>query len=180
MSENDRTLVTLAIVFAPLSLISFGGGPAVFAEVQRQAVVVHSWTTQREFVDLFAISRAAPGPGALLVTLIGWKAAGWFGAVVTSVAFFLPSALLAYGAARVWGRWRGQTWHNLVETGLAPVAAGLVLAGAVSILRAEPGGLITWGTALSIAVARFCVPGLHPLVLLSIGACIFAVADIFG
>jgi chromate transporter len=180
MSENDRTLLVLATVFAPLSLISFGGGPSVIAEMQRQAVIVHGWTTQREFVDLFAISRVAPGPGALLVTLIGWKAAGWLGALVVSLAFFLPSSLLAYGGARVWERWRGRTWHAVVETGLAPIAAGLVLAGAVSILRTQPNGLMAWGTALSIAGARLCFPRLHPLTLLFIGACTFAIADIFG
>jgi chromate transporter len=38
--EDSRTLVALVFVFAPLSLVSIGGGPAVFAEMQHQAVVV--------------------------------------------------------------------------------------------------------------------------------------------
>src|SRR5260370_34100513 len=101
MSEDSRTLAALVISFAPLSLVSIGGGPSVFAEMQHQAVVVHGWMTQREFADLFAISRAAPGPGALLATLIGWQVAGWLGALVVSLAFFLPSSLLLYGAARI-------------------------------------------------------------------------------
>jgi chromate transporter len=177
---SDRTLLVLAAVFAPLSLISFGGGPAVFAEMQRQAVAVQGWTTQHEFVDLFAISRVAPGPGALLATLVGWKAAGWLGALVASLAFFLPSTVLAYTAGRIWDRWRGPGWHTMIETGLAPIAAGLVLAGAVSILRSEPGGLLAWTTALSIAAVRMWLPVLHPLWLLSIGALVFAVAEVFG
>jgi chromate transporter len=68
----------------------------------------------------------------------------------------------------------------MVETGLAPIAAGLVLAGAVSILRSEPGGLLAWTTALSIAAVRMWLPVLHPLWLLSIGALVFAVAEVFG
>jgi len=34
--ENDKALATLVLIFAPLSLISIGGGPSVFAEMQRQ------------------------------------------------------------------------------------------------------------------------------------------------
>ena len=131
--EDSRTLVTLLFVFVPLSLVSIGGGPAVFAEMQHEAVVVHGWVTQRQFGDLFAISRAAPGPGALLATLIGWQAAGWLGALVVSLAFFLPSSIVVYVAAHFWNRLRGSAWHSAVEDGFLPIAAGLVLAGAFEL-----------------------------------------------
>ncbi len=102
MTGDGRTLAELSLIFLPLSLVSIGGGPAVLAEMQHQAVAVRGWMTDREFLDLFAISRAAPGPGALIATLVGWKAAGWVGALTVSVAFFLPTSLLAYGVAHVW------------------------------------------------------------------------------
>ena len=104
--EPEGSLFALAIVFAPLSLLSFGGGNAVLADIAHQSIA-HHWTTEREFSDLFALSRATPGPGSMLATLIGWRAAGIPGALVATIAFYLPSALLVLGAARVWGRWRG-------------------------------------------------------------------------
>ena len=113
----------LVAVFVPFSLTSIGGGPSVFAGIQHQAVDVHHWASAREFVDLFAISRAAPGPGSMLVTLIGWKVAGWWGALVATLALFVPSSLLCYGVARVWNRHRGKRWHTALEQGLAPVGA---------------------------------------------------------
>ncbi len=69
-------LIALGLVFAPLSLLSFGGGNAVIADIAQQAIAVQGWTSEREFADLFALSRAAPGPGSMLAALIGWKAAG--------------------------------------------------------------------------------------------------------
>jgi chromate transporter len=75
MSELLRTLLA---VFAPLSLLTIGGGQSVVADIQRQVVDVHHWMTAREFVDLFAISRMTPGPGSLLATLIGWHVAGFW------------------------------------------------------------------------------------------------------
>ena len=176
MSEDSRTLAALVITFVPLSLVSIGGGPSVLAEMQHQVVVVHGWMTQREFADLFAISRAAPGPGTLLATLIGWQAAGWLGALVVSLAFFLPSSLLAYGAARIWNRRRGSPWHIAVEAGFAPIAAGLVLAGAFAILQSGASSALAWGIALSAAACRIWRPDLHPLILLGLGAAVFAVA----
>jgi chromate transporter len=170
MAGDDRTLLALLMAFAPLSLVSIGGGPSVFAEMQHQAVL-HGWTTAKEFADLFAISRAAPGPGSTLATLVGWKAAGWSGALVVSLAFFLPSSLLIFCAGRVWNRWRGSVWHAAVEAGFVPIAAGLVLAGALALLRES--GPLAWGTALAVAGARIWRPTLHPLLLLGLGAAVF-------
>jgi chromate transporter len=180
MPVDEKTLVALTLVFAPLSLVSIGGGPSVIAEMQHQAVVVHQWMTQREFADLFAISRAAPGPGMLLATLIGFAAAGWVGALVVTLAFFLPSSLLVYGAASIWNRWRGSAWHAAIEAGFAPIAAGLVLAGAFAILDAGGSGLLAWGIAFGVAACRIWRPDLHPLVLIGLGAAIFAVARVVG
>jgi len=180
MSEADKTLLALALVFAPLSLVSIGGGNAVLAEMRHQAVVVHGWMTQREFADLFALSRAAPGPGALLATLIGWHTAGWRGVLVVSLAFFLPSSLLVYGVARVWNRWRGSALHAAVEAGFAPVAIGLAGAGAFAVLESAEAGLLAWATALAVAACRILRPGLHPLALIALGAAVFALAQWLG
>ena len=98
-----ETLLALALVFVPLSLLSIGGGASLLADMEYQSVTVQGWTTPREFADLFAISRAAPGPGTMLSALIGWKAAGWAGALTATVALYLPSSLLVYGAGAIVG-----------------------------------------------------------------------------
>ena len=97
-------------------------------------------TSEREFADLFALSRAAPGPGSMLAALIGWKAAGIVGAVIATLAFYVPSAILVFAVARLSGRRRGSAWHTAVERGMAPVAAGLFLsAGSWCCKRLPPG-----------------------------------------
>src|SRR2546429_8778168 len=140
MRGSGDTLVALGVVFAPLSLLSFGGGNAVIADIAQQAINVQGWTSEREFADLFALSRAAPGPGSMLAALIGWKAAGVAGALVATLAFYLPSALLVFAVARLWGRWRGSAWHAAIERGIAPVAAGGFLGGRGGVLLGPPGG----------------------------------------
>ena len=120
-------------VFAPLSLLALGGGTAVIADIAQQSIAVHHWTSEREFADFFALSRAAPGPGSMLTALIGWKVAGIAGAAVTTAAFYLPPGASWYSRRRrLWNRWRGSAWHQAIERGLAPVAAGLFLSGGMA------------------------------------------------
>jgi chromate transporter len=180
MADYTRTLLALAVVFAPLSLLSIGGGASLLAEIEHQSVAVHGWTTQREFADLFAISRAAPGPGTMLSTLIGWKVAGVPGALIATLALYLPSSLLVYGAARLWGRWRGSVWHTAVERGLAPIAAGLILSGGIAVLRVSPGGAAVWAAAVASTALILRWPGLHPLLLFAAGGVLFGLADLQG
>jgi len=175
MRGSGDTLIALGLVFAPLSLLSFGGGNAVIADIAQQAIQVQGWTSDREFADLFALSRAAPGPGSMLAALIGWKAAGIGGAAVATIAFYVPSAALVLAVARLWGRWRGSVWHTAVERGMAPVAAGLFLSGGIAVLRASPGGPAVWVAAIATTLALLHWPKMHPVPLLLGGAALFGV-----
>jgi chromate transporter len=69
--RDDKLLLTIFLIMVPLSFLSIGGGASIIAPLQNQTVNVHQWMTSREFIDIFAISRAAPGPGSIFATLIG-------------------------------------------------------------------------------------------------------------
>ncbi len=141
-------LIAILLVFAPLSLLSLGGGSSIFAEMQRQSVEVHHWMTQETFVDLFAISRAAPGPGSLIAALVGWRVAGFAGALAAALALYLPSSLLVFLVSR-WWRGRQETkLRRAIERGLAPVAVGLVVAGGWTVLEGGNAGILQVTTAV--------------------------------
>src|SRR2546423_10410508 len=132
----DSRLVGLFLVFAPLSLMSFGGGQAIIADMQHQTVDVQHWMSGRDFIDVFAISRAAPGPSTLIAALIGWHVAGLAGAFIGAVAIYLPSSLVVYAAVRWWHASKDSPWRGILQRGLTPVAVGLVFAGALAVLQA--------------------------------------------
>jgi chromate transporter len=149
----DR-LLALVLVFAPISLVSLGGGPSVFAEMQRQSVEVHGWLSDARFLDLFAVSRAAPGPGSLVAALVGWEAAGFAGALVAALALYLPSSLLLLAVGHWWRRGdEAAPFRRAVERGLAPVAIGLIFAGVVTLARGDGAGWFTWATIAICAAA---------------------------
>jgi chromate transporter len=170
--RDDNILLALIILFAPLSLLAIGGWASVLAPMHHQVVEVHGWMSQREFVDIFAITRAAPGPGAMIVTLIGWKMAGWWGAIVASLAIFIPSSALSYSVGRVWNRYRGASWHSALELGLAPIGVGLLMAGSLSVMRATESGVTAWIIAVLAAGVLIWRSKIHPLIILAAGGLI--------
>jgi len=103
-------LLQLTLLFGGLSLLAFGGGTAVLPDMQRAAVDTYHWMTAPEFLAFFAISRAAPGPGSLIVVLIGQKVAGLVGATVALVAMFGPYCRL--GLAPACGARAGTDGHR--------------------------------------------------------------------
>jgi chromate transporter len=159
----------LVLVLTPLSMISLGGGQSVVADIDKQVVDIHHWMSQAEFVNLFAIARAAPGPGALLSTLVGWHVDGFDGALVATLAYFGPSSLIAFGVARIWNRFDAGGWKGIFERALAPVATGLILAGGFTILSASAGATAIWLTAAASAAIFVLRPKLNPLIVLGAG-----------
>jgi len=147
-------LLALVLVFSPLSVASFGGGQSTIPEMQRQTVAVHGWLTNEEFADIYAIARAAPGPSTLIVALIGWQVAGFPGALVATLAIFVPASILMYWAGAWWLRNEKSPLRRAIERGLAPIAVGLVFAGAVIVLRAANAGLLALATTATVCVLQ--------------------------
>jgi chromate transporter len=165
----SSTLTALALIFAQLSLIAFGGGNTILPEMHRQMTEVHHWLTDADFAALFALAQAAPGPNMMVVPLIGWHIAGWSGMLVSTLAIFGPSSILTAVALRMWGRFEHRSWRQAIQAGLVPISVGLVAASAILIVQAADREwvllAITAGVVLIGTRTR-----VHPLWLLAAGA----------
>jgi chromate transporter len=168
------TLLQIAAMFAVLSLLAFGGGAAVLPDMQHQAVDLHHWVTAREFLDMFALSRAVP-PGSLIVVLVGQKAAGVAGGLVAMLAMFGPSSLVAFAVARLWHRAGGAAWRETLEQALAPVSVGLTIASGIALARSTEHDWAAYAiTAAAMLLLVFT--RLHPLVVMTAGALLLILA----
>jgi chromate transporter len=177
---RDDILLKLILIISPLSLAAIGGASSIYAPLQHQVVDVQQWLTAREFLDLFAVARVTPGPGSMLTTLIGWKVAGLPGAIVATLALYIPPCLLCYFVARVWNRYRGTKWQSVLERGLAPVGTGFVFAAVLALLNLGDSGLLAWAVAAAVAAMLTWMPKLHPLLLLAAGGAVFLAAHAAG
>jgi chromate transporter len=130
-------ITTIILQFSLLSLLAFGGANAVIPEIHRIAVDANHWMSSTEFAHLFAISQATPGPNIIIVTLVGWHVAGLAGAVAATLAICGPSSILMYVFMQLWNKAGASYWRRAVQTGVAPLAVGLVLASGWIITRAS-------------------------------------------
>ena len=163
------TLGQLAAVYAQLSLLAFGGANAVIPEMQRQVVDVHHWMSASEFAALYALAQAAPGPNMMVVSLVGWRVGGFWGALVTTGAVAAPSSALTFLVSGVWYRFKDAKWRKAVQAGLQPVTAGLIMASAALLIRSTT---VDW-TAAAVTVVTaglFLFTKLHPMLILSAAA----------
>jgi len=163
---SGSTLLTIAAVFASLSLVSIGGGNTVLPEIHRAAVQREQWMTDQQFADIYAISEAAPGPSSMISSLVGYKAAGLPGALVAIVSILGPSSLLMFVACLTWEHFRTAKWRIAFEKGLAPVSLGLLFSSGVTIVRSSNHSLVAYLIS-AVCVVLLLRTKVSPLILMA-------------
>lgn len=176
---SEATLTGIAATFALTSLIAIGGANAVVPDIHRQVVDVHGWMDGATFAQLFAIAQVAPGPNVLIVSLIGWKVAGWAGLAVATLAMIAPSSLIAFAAGRGLARHADAPWVKAAKSGLAPIAIGLIAASGFIMARAAATSLWLAGATLGAAALIFFTRA-NPLIALGAAALAAIVAARLG
>jgi chromate transporter len=166
MSGQMDTLAQLALLYGQLSLLAFGGANAVIPEMQRQVVDVHHWMTAQEFAALCALAQAAPGPNMMVVSLVGWRVAGLWGALIATGAVAVPSSVLTLVVSQVWIRFKDAPWRKALQAGLQPVTVGLITASAALLIESTT---VDWTAALVVVVTAwlFMFTKLHPMLILA-------------
>jgi len=162
------TLLELALYFGLLSLVAFGGMPAVMPEMQRLVVDVKGWTTPEEFIQLFALAQAAPGPNVLIVSLIGWRVAGLAGALVALAATCGSAAIVAWWVADLWERFKDAPWRAVMQRAIAPLVVGLIFSGGYVLATPAAPDWRLWLIAVASAGAMLATR-INPLWFLACG-----------
>ena len=167
------TPLLLFLVFFKISLFSIGGGYNMIPMMQHE-LDAHGWLTPSEFLDLFALSEATPGPVAVnAATLAGAKVAGPFGALASTTGACLPGFLIAVLAGAWLLRHRTHPDIAAILRILPPVLAGLILATTWRLFTAldlpfalpvAPRTLFQAAILLLVFLATFLRPRLSPLV----------------
>jgi chromate transporter len=160
----------LATVFTVLSLLGFGGGNAIIPQMHADVVDKYHWITSSDFARFYGLGRLSPGATTTMSALVGFAVAGFLGAVVATLAVFVPSGLLVYGAGHVWGRLRGNPWRESIARAIKPVVLGLIWAGVVTLARGAAAGPLTIAFAVIAAGLTLATNWNQALMVLTAGA----------
>ena len=92
-------LAKMAWFFLVTGAFTFGGGLAVVPLLQEGLVEQGHWLTTADFLTAIAVGMVTPGPVMTVATFAGYLVAGPWGAVICTIAIYLPSFLLVQLAA---------------------------------------------------------------------------------
>lgn len=105
----------------------FGGGHVVLPLLE-QEVVPTGWVSQADFLAGYGATQAVPGPLFTFAAYLGAMTAGVPGAIVATLAIFLPAFLLVAGALPFWNSLRRSPRMQGALTGINAAVVGILLA----------------------------------------------------
>ena len=129
--------------FLKLGSIVFGSGYVLVSYLRRDLVVSGHWMSASQLLATVAIGQLTPGPVFTTATSIGYLVAGLPGAVLATVAIFLPSFALVLALFPLLGRVRRFRWSAAALDGVNAAAIGLMGGVAVQLAHASYGGWLT-------------------------------------
>lgn len=88
----SATNANLFWIFLKIGAILYGSGYVLFAFLDTELVST-GLLTRQQLIDAIAVGQFTPGPVFSSVTFIGYQINGFSGAVVSTIAIFLPSFL---------------------------------------------------------------------------------------
>ena len=165
-----KTLWALLFSFAKIGLVAYGGGPAMVPVLKAEVVERRNWMSTDDFLDAVAIANALPGPIVTkIAAAIGYRDAGWCGAVLALLGLILPSAVALLILLGFVSLVKDNPMVESMLRGLRPVVAAMLAYAAWDM---APGALkgyktVTIGVA---ALALMLLTPIHPALLIVAGA----------
>ncbi len=126
----------LTIFFLKVGSFIFGGGLVIIPLLEFEVVENFKWLNHSEFINGVAIGQVSPGPVVLTAAFIGYKVAGFLGALVATVAIFTPSFIFIMIAAPFLRRVRQNLAMQNFLKGVNPAVLGATAAAAIPIAQA--------------------------------------------
>jgi chromate transporter len=138
------TLPLLTLQFLKLGFVVYGSGYVLLAFLHDAFVSNLHWLTDQQLIDAVAVGQFTPGPVFTTATFLGYLFAGVPGALLATLAIFLPSFILVAIIYPYITLLRQSVWFGAFLDGANAAALGLMAAVTLQLARASlisPSGL---------------------------------------
>jgi chromate transporter len=164
-------LGTLFLTFLKIGSVVFGSGYVLLAFLRADFVDRLHWLTESQLLDAVAAGQVTPGPVFTTATFIGYVLSGTTGAIVATVAIFLPGFVLVGLSGPLVPRMRKSRVAGAVLDGVNVGSLGLMAAVTIALGQAalvDAPTIVLAGVA-AVLLLRFHVASLW---LIAMGAAI--------
>ena len=150
---SSFSLASLFLVFLKVGAVVFGSGYVLLAFLRADLVVHRGWLTDAQLIDAVAVGQVTPGPVFTTATFVGYLLGGARGAVVATVAIFLPAFLLVAASGPLIPRIRKSKVAGAFLDGVNVGSLALMAEVTWQLGRASLVDLVTTALAVASAIA---------------------------
>ena len=147
--------VRIFFVFLKIGAILYGSGYVLFAFLDSE-LVAKGLLTRPQLVDAIAVGQFTPGPVFSSVTFIGWQMNGLYGAVMATIAVFLPSFVFVALLNPLVPRMRRSKGFSAFLDGVNAASVAIIVAVCVVFARET---VTDWRTVLIALLSLIVVFG---------------------
>ncbi|CAM2877955.1 chromate transporter [Paenibacillus sediminis] len=119
--------ITMFDSFYRAGALVFGGGHVVLPLLQNEIVPL-GWLSKEDFLAGYGVAQAVPGPLFTFAAYLGAMITGIPGAIVATIAIFLPAFLLVIGALPFWYAVRNNSRVQGILFGVNAAVVGILMA----------------------------------------------------
>lgn len=159
LDAHPERLAVLLLAFLKIGAVAFGSGYVLFAFLDADFVAGLHWLQPQQLADAVALGQVTPGPVFTTATFLGFLFAGVPGALLATVAIFLPGLALVPLLDRVVRLADTRPSVRLLLDAVNAAVVGLILAVGWTLARTSIGDAAT----LVIAAVAFPILAWRPL-----------------
>lgn len=148
-ASDDVSLLRLFAVLLKIGAVLYGSGYVLLAFLRADLVERLGWITERQLLDAITVGQLTPGPVFTTATFVGYLVAGLPGALVATLAIFLPSFLFVALLTRVMDRLRRSPVTGAVLDGVNVASLALMAGVGVQLGRQAIVDPLTAGMAVA-------------------------------
>jgi chromate transporter len=141
-------LPILFLTFLKIGAVLYGSGYVLLAFLHTDFVSGLGWLTDRQLLDAISVGQFTPGPVFTTATFIGYLVAGLPGALLATLAIFLPSFAFIPLIHPLATRLRRSPWTSALLDGVNIAALALMAGVLFQLGQSALIDVLTWAIAL--------------------------------
>ena len=133
-------MIPLSLLFARVFKLGATayGGPAMIAQIKETAVNKNGWIKEGEFMRGVALCQLIPGATMVqIVTYIGYRVRGIWGALTAAVAFVLPAFIALLILSAIYFRFHSLWFIDALFKGLGAIVVAIILNACITFGRSD-------------------------------------------